>query len=117
MEELMTSHPSGRKANPASVRQLRVVVQTGSYEQAVRFYRDVLGLREELAIDSDGGARVTVLAAGRATLELVNPAQCKMIDQLEVGRQVRGGVETVITKEVTVSGPGSYTPVMIRPTR
>jgi ketosteroid isomerase-like protein len=31
---------------------------------------------------------VTVLAAGRATLELVNPAQRKMIDELEVGRQV-----------------------------
>jgi catechol 2,3-dioxygenase-like lactoylglutathione lyase family enzyme len=71
-----------------SVRQLRLVVETGNYEQAVRFYRDVLGLREELAIDSDGGARVTVLAAGRATLELVNPAQRQMIDQLEVGRQV-----------------------------
>jgi catechol 2,3-dioxygenase-like lactoylglutathione lyase family enzyme len=71
-----------------SVRQLRVVVETGNYEQAVRFYRDVLGLREELAVDGDGSARVTVLAAGRATLELVNPAQRQMIDQLEVGRQV-----------------------------
>ncbi|MGD0556058.1 MAG: hypothetical protein ABSA93_13880 [Streptosporangiaceae bacterium] len=30
---------------------------------------------------------------------------------------VRGGVETVITKEVTVSGPGSTTPVVIHPTR
>jgi hypothetical protein len=28
---------------------------------------------------------------------------------------VRGGVETVITKEVTVSGPGSVTPVVIHP--
>ena len=28
---------------------------------------------------------------------------------------VRGGVETVITKEVTVSGPGSLTPVVIHP--
>jgi hypothetical protein len=30
---------------------------------------------------------------------------------------VRGGVETVIAKEVTVSAPGSYTPVTIRPGR
>jgi hypothetical protein len=30
---------------------------------------------------------------------------------------VRDGVETVITKEVTVSGPGSVTPVVIRPRR
>jgi ketosteroid isomerase-like protein/predicted enzyme related to lactoylglutathione lyase len=71
-----------------SVRQLRVVVETANYDQAVRFYRDVLGLPQELALDSDGGARVTVLAAGRATLELANPAQRKMIDELEVGRQV-----------------------------
>jgi predicted enzyme related to lactoylglutathione lyase len=71
-----------------SVRQLRIVVETDDYEQAVRFYRDVLGLPEELALDSDGGARVTILAAGRATLELVNPAQNEMIDELEVGRQV-----------------------------
>jgi len=28
---------------------------------------------------------------------------------------VRGGGETVITKEVTVSGPGSSTPVVIHP--
>jgi hypothetical protein len=28
---------------------------------------------------------------------------------------VRGGIETVITKEVTVSGPGSVTPVVIHP--
>ncbi len=71
-----------------NVRQLRVVVEADNYEQAVRFYRDALGLPEELALDSDGGARVTILAAGRATLELVNPAQRKMIDELEVGRQV-----------------------------
>jgi len=56
-----------------NVRQLRVVVEAGNYEQAVRFYRDALGLPEELALDSDGGALVTILAAGRATLELVNP--------------------------------------------
>jgi catechol 2,3-dioxygenase-like lactoylglutathione lyase family enzyme len=39
-----------------NVRQLRVVIETGDYDQAVRFYRDVLGLPEELALDSDGGA-------------------------------------------------------------
>jgi predicted enzyme related to lactoylglutathione lyase len=77
-----------RKEKPMSVRQLRVVVETDNYEHAVHFYRDMLGLPEELALDSDGGARVTILTAGRATLELVNSAQRKMIDQLEVGRQV-----------------------------
>lgn len=70
------------------VLQLRVVVEAEDYQQAVAFYRDVLGLSEELAVDSEGGASVTILAAGRATLELVNPAQKRMIDEVEVGRPV-----------------------------
>jgi predicted enzyme related to lactoylglutathione lyase len=71
-----------------SARQLRVVVETDDYDQAVRFYRDVLGLSAELSVDGDDGARVTILSAGRATLEIITPAQRLMIDELEVGRQV-----------------------------
>jgi predicted enzyme related to lactoylglutathione lyase len=71
-----------------SVRQLRLVVEAEDYDEAVRFYRDVLGLGEEAAFDSDGGARVVILQAGRATLEIANPAQKQMIDQVEVGRPV-----------------------------
>jgi predicted enzyme related to lactoylglutathione lyase len=71
-----------------TVRQLRLVVQADDYETAVRFYRDVLGLPEEEAFEGDGGARVMILDAGRATLELANPAQKRMIDDVEVGKQV-----------------------------
>lgn len=71
-----------------TVRQLRLVVEADDYEEAVRFYRDVLGLPEEEAFEADGGARVMILDAGRATLELANPAQKRMIDDVEVGRQV-----------------------------
>src|SRR5262245_52516984 len=74
--------------SPPRVRQLRLVVEAVDFEAAVQFYRDVLGMPEELAVDSDGGARVMVLDAGRATLELANPAQKRMIDDLEVGRHV-----------------------------
>jgi catechol 2,3-dioxygenase-like lactoylglutathione lyase family enzyme len=70
------------------VRQLRLVIEVEDYDEAVRFYRDGLGLEEELSLDGTNGARVTILAAGRATLELANPAQKAMIDELEVGRQV-----------------------------
>ena len=52
------------------------------------FYRDVLGLTEEGAFAGPDGAHVTILDAGRATLELVNPAQKRYIDQVEVGRPV-----------------------------
>ena len=58
------------------------------HDQALAFYRDALGLSEELAVSGEGDARVTILAAGRATLELANPAQKRFIDELEVGRQV-----------------------------
>ncbi|HUF06034.1 MAG TPA: VOC family protein [Candidatus Binatia bacterium] len=75
---------------PAPVRQMRLVVEADDYDEAVRFYRDVLGLAEEEAFEGDGGARVTILQAGRATLEIANPAQKRMIDEVEVGRQVAG---------------------------
>jgi predicted enzyme related to lactoylglutathione lyase len=71
-----------------SVLQMRLVVEAEDYEEAVQFYRDVLGLREELAVAGPGGAHVTILDAGRATLELANPAQKRYIDEVEVGRQV-----------------------------
>ena len=70
------------------VRQLRLVVEADDYDEAVRFFRDVLGLPAQAAFSGDGGAQVVILDAGRATLEIANPAQKRMIDDVEVGRQV-----------------------------
>ena len=70
------------------VLQMRLVVEAPEYEQAVAFYRDVLGAPEELVVEGDQGERVTILDVGRATLEIVNPAQVAMIDDIEVGRRV-----------------------------
>jgi catechol 2,3-dioxygenase-like lactoylglutathione lyase family enzyme len=70
------------------VRQLRLVVEAEDYEAALAFFRDALGLPEQAAYSSEGDARVVILDAGRATLELANPAQKRIIDELEVGRQV-----------------------------
>lgn len=72
----------------AKVRQMRLVVEAEDYEAAVAFYRDALGLIEEAAIAGPDGAHVTILDAGRATLEIVNPAQKRFIDEVEVGRDV-----------------------------
>ena len=72
--------------------QLRLVVEAEAFEEALRFYRDGLGLHEEFDIDGDDGARVVALQVGRATLELVNPAQRRLIDRLEVGREVRRNI-------------------------
>ena len=74
--------------NGGRVRQLRLVVEAGDYDEAVRFYRDVLGLPVEGAFEADDGAHVTILDAGRATLEIADPAQKRFIDDVEVGRQV-----------------------------
>ena len=71
-----------------TVIQMRIVVEAEDYEAALRFYRDALGLPEEAAFEGPGDAHVTILDAGRATLELANPAQKRMIDDVEVGRQV-----------------------------
>ena len=65
------------------VRQLRLVVEADDFEAALHFYRDVLGLSEEAAFEGEGDARVAILDAGRATLELANPAQVRMIDAVE----------------------------------
>lgn len=70
------------------VRQLRLVVEADDFDEAIAFYRDVLGLQEEFFVESEGDARVMALQAGRATLEIVNPAQRRLIDHLEVGREV-----------------------------
>jgi predicted enzyme related to lactoylglutathione lyase len=73
---------------PRGALQMRLVVEATDYEEAVRFFRDVLGLPEELAVSGPDGAEVTILQAGRATLELANSAQKRFIDEVEVGRQV-----------------------------
>ena len=75
-------------ANQPTVTQMRLVVEAEDYDEAVRFYRDVLGLPEQAAFEGTGDARVAILEAGRATLEIANPAQKRMIDDVEVGRQV-----------------------------
>jgi predicted enzyme related to lactoylglutathione lyase len=68
------------------VLQMRLVVEAHDYDEAVRFYRDVLGADQELQIHGDEGEKVTILDVGRATLELSNPAQVAMIDRVEVGQ-------------------------------
>jgi len=82
--------PGGQQpARPtAPVRQLRVVVRADDFDAAAAFYRDALGLAEHAAYEGDGDARVMILDAGRATLEIANPAQVRMIDEVEVGRPV-----------------------------
>lgn len=68
-----------------TVAQLRLVVEVEDWEEAVRFYRDVLGLEEDEAFEGEGDARIAILRAGRATLEIINSAQKALIDDIEAG--------------------------------
>jgi len=102
------------------VRELRLVVTADDYDEALRFYRDVLGLPERAAFSSADG-RVTILEAGRATLEITDPNHAAFIDDVEVGRRVAGplrvafqvGDSTAATATLAAAGAE----VLAEPTR
>jgi lactoylglutathione lyase len=73
------------------VRELRVALTVDDYEQALRFYRDALGL--PVVDDWGNGA---VLDAGRATLELLSRQAAEHADQVEVGERVAGPVRLAL---------------------
>jgi GNAT superfamily N-acetyltransferase len=89
-----------------SVRELRVVVVAEEYEAALRFFRDGLGLVARDAVSGPGGAEVAILEAGRATVEIANPAQRDFIDEVEVGRR---GVAPAIRLAFEVDDVGGVT--------
>jgi predicted enzyme related to lactoylglutathione lyase len=85
-----------------AVRQMRLVVTAEDYDEALAFYRDTLGLAE-LASFAAGGGRVTILDAGRATLELTDPPHAAHIDKVEVGRRVAGHIRVAFEVDDTTA--------------
>jgi lactoylglutathione lyase len=73
-----------------SVRELRLVITVDDYDTALAFYRDALGLEQQAEYDAPNGGRVSLLGAGRATVEIADVAQAEYIDDVEVGRRVAG---------------------------
>jgi lactoylglutathione lyase len=102
-----------------SVRELRVCVTAEDYEEALRFYRDVLGLKEVAAFSGRG--RVTILEAGRATLELLEPEHAEFVDEVEVGRRVAGHVRLAFevddARETTTRLVAAGAEIVAEPTR
>ncbi len=84
-----------REGQMGGVLEMRLVVTAPDYEAALVFYRDVLGMPELGAFSSPGG-RVTILDAGRATLELADPPHAAYVDEVEVGRRVAGHVRIAL---------------------
>lgn len=103
-----------------AVRELRLAVTAEDYDQALAFYRDVLGLPERAAFSSADG-RVTILDAGRATLELLDPTHAAFVDEVEVGRRVAGHVRVAFevddSAEATVRLAAAGATVIAEPTR
>jgi lactoylglutathione lyase len=87
------------------VSELRLVVTAPDYDEALRFYRDVLGLAERAAYSSPGG-RVSILEAGRATLEIADPSHAEYIDEVEVGRRVAGHIRVAFEVSDTAAATG-----------
>jgi lactoylglutathione lyase len=77
------------------VAELRLALTVSDYDAAVRFYRDALGLPVEQSWDEPNG-RGAVLGAGHARIELIDEAQARHIDDVEVGRQVGAPVRIAL---------------------
>lgn len=91
-----------------AVLEMRLVVTAADYEEALAFYRDVLGLPQLAAFD-DGAGHVTILDAGRATLELSDVPHAEHIDAVEVGRRVAGHIRVAFEVPDAVEATGRLT--------
>jgi catechol 2,3-dioxygenase-like lactoylglutathione lyase family enzyme len=70
--------------------EMRVALTVEDFESVVSFYRDGLGLEPgEIWTDHGNGQ---IFSAGRATLEIFDPAHADSVDQLEVGQRVSGQI-------------------------
>jgi len=79
------------------VQEVRVSLTVDDFDAALTFYRDVLGLPEEQAYADSG--RVSILGAGRATIEIIDAQHAAEVDQIEVGRRVAGPVRLALRVE------------------
>lgn len=64
-------------------KQLRLIIEAADFDEAVRFYRDVLGMPEQPAFATGGDDRVSILHAGLATIEIATREHIRNIDQIE----------------------------------
>lgn len=116
----MPESKPGSASEPPQVREMRLCVTAEDYDAALAFYRDVLGLPERAAFSSADG-RVTILDAGRATLEILDPAHAEYVDKVETGRRVAGHIRVAFevgdSTAMTATLAGAGASVVAEPTR
>lgn len=108
---------------PIAPKQLRLIIETDDFDSALRFYRDVLGMPEQLAFATEGDDRVAILHAGVATIELATPTHAAAIDAVEGAPHTPGvlrialevddtesAVATVAAEGTEVIAPPVHTP-------
>jgi uncharacterized glyoxalase superfamily protein PhnB len=77
------------------VTEFRVALTVEDFDQALRFYRDALGLEQTADWSSEEG-QVVLLEAARGTLELMDERQAALVDQVEAGTRVSGAVRLAV---------------------
>ena len=67
-----------------------------TWEEIIRFYRDVAGLETSKEWQDETTGNGIILEAGRASLELIDRTDAASIDDIEVGRRVAGSVRLAL---------------------
>ncbi len=102
-------------------RQLRLIIEAPDFDEAVTFFRDVLGMPEQAAFATTGDDRVAILHAGSATIEVASPQHARNIDQVEGappahGPMLRLALEVDDTAGAVESASGAGVQVIAPPT-
>jgi catechol 2,3-dioxygenase-like lactoylglutathione lyase family enzyme len=71
--------------------EFRVSLTVDDFEAAVAFYTNVLGFHLSQDWTTPQG-RCVVLSVSKATIEIIDEAQARLIDDAEVGKRVSGQV-------------------------
>jgi catechol 2,3-dioxygenase-like lactoylglutathione lyase family enzyme len=93
------------------VRQCVSASPQSDYDEALRFYRDVLGLREQASYTSPPsvpGGRVTILEAGRGDAGTRRPRVRRLHRQVEVGTRVAGHIRVAFEVADSPAGPRGW---------
>ncbi|WOF24719.1 VOC family protein [Microbacterium betulae] len=91
---------------------MRLIIETDDFDEALRFYRDVLGMPEQPAFATEGDDRVAILNAGMATIELATATHVRNIDALENAPTAEGPTLRIALEvddtEAAVASAGEY---------